>query len=224
MKKYILSILIIFTFGQLLIGQVNKSENAVIFFNPQYLFTSGLRVDIDFRKPNSNKWWVISPYYYSDGDDASFLNRDNSSGYNSREYESMYGLGLGVARKIFFKSDDTTAKGFYVLGGVTYRYFEIQGDNLTYVETTGADGLEYFDLQDIEYTVNINSYNGYVILGNQFNISSRCYFDLYMGFGLRYSTHNSPENAVVEYNRGNIDYGYSGTQFIGGFRIGVTLF
>lgn len=222
-KKYIISVLIIIICSQFSFAQEEKSENVVLFFNPQYLFTSGIRFDIDLRKPNSNKWWVISPYYYTDGDDESFLNRGNDSDFNSRKYESMYGYGLGISRKIFLKSQPT-AKGFYALLGLTYRYFSIQGDNYTYVEITGDDGLSYFDLQDIKYTININSYNGYIVLGHQFNPFSKFYIDLYMGFGLRYSTHSSPENAIIQYNRGNIDYGYSGTQFIGGFRFGISLF
>ena len=202
-------------------AQEHDTENVVAFIVPQYLITNAIRVDIDFRKPESNKWWVISPYYYSDGSSSSILNRNNSD-FNPTKYESMYGVGIGVARKLFLKSK-TTAEGFYATAGLTYKYFNIHGDNYTYVKTTGDDGLAYYQMKDLKYTININSYNGYVIMGHQFNPYSKFYIDLFIGFGLKYSTHNSPEKVVVKYNRGNIDYGYTGTQFIGGLRLGVSL-
>jgi hypothetical protein len=222
-NKYIITLLFITVCSLFSHAQDSKSENVILFFNPQYLFTNGVRIDVDFRKSDSNKWWIISPYYYSDGSDRSFLNRGSGSYYNSTEYESMQGYGLGVSRKIFFKAK-STAKGLYVLVGLTYRHFNIEANNYTYVEITGDDGLKYYDLRNTDYTININSYNGSLVLGHQFNPAPRFYIDLYMGFGLRYSAHSSPENATVEYDRGNIDYGYNGTQFIGGGRLGITLF
>lgn len=222
MKKYLLMAFIVLILSQVSMAQEHKSENVVAYIVPQYLFTNGIRLDIDLRKPESNKWWVISPYYYSDGSNSSFLNQDGLD-YNPRKYENMYGIGIGIARKIFLKSN-STAKGFYAMAGLTYKYFNIQGDNLTYVETTGDDGLTYFEMQDLKYTININSYSGYAVLGHQFNPFSKFYIDLFMGFGLRYSSHNSPEKAAIKYNRGNIDYGYSGTHFVGGARLGITLF
>jgi len=204
------------------LAQEQKNEKAVLFFVPQYLITNGIRIDIDIRKPDSNKWWIISPYYYTDGSSSSILNPDNNSGYNPYTYEKMTGFGLGVSRKMFITKHSN--KGLYALFGVTYKYLNIKGDGYNYVETTGDDGLEYYEMQDLEYTVNINSYSGCVVIGQQFNPFSKFYIDLYLGFGLKYSTHDSPENVAVKYNRGNLDYGYSGTQLVAGVRLGVALF
>lgn len=203
-------------------AQETKSENLIAFINPQYLLINGIRFDIEFRKPESNKWWVISPYYYSDGSSNSILSSNWNPDLELNEYENMYGAGLGVARKMFLKSSPT-ANGVYAMVRFTYNYFNIKGDNLAYVQTTDSDGLQYYQIQDLEYTININSYQGSVILGKQFNPFSKFYFDLYMGLGLKYSTHESPEKVATTFNRGMIDYGYSGTQFIGGFRFGVSL-
>ena len=134
----------------------------------------------------------------------------------------MHGAGIGIARKIFVLSK-TSTEGLYAMAGVTYKYFNIQGDNLTYVETTGDDGLTYHQMQDIEYSININSYNGYAALGWQVSLFSKSYVDFYIGFGLKYSTHSSPEKVSVKYNHGIIDYGYTGTQFVGGVRLGIGL-
>lgn len=218
---YILTAFFIMLASNFSMAQEQDSENIIAFIVPQYLITNAIRVDIDFRKPKSNKWWVISPYYYSDGSDYSFLNRNNSD-FNLYKYESMNGVGIGVARKIFLKSDET-AKGFYATVGLTYKYFSIHGNNFTYVESTGDDGLEYYRMDDLMYSININSYKGSIIIGHQFNPLSKFYIDLFIGFGLRYSTHDSPEKVAITYNRGSIDYGYSGTQFIGGLRLGVGL-
>lgn len=223
MKKliYIFAILSIFT-GKI-VAQETDRDHVILSFNPQYLFTNAIRLDIDFRTKNSSSWWIISPYFYTDGSNESFLNRGDDDNYNPRKYESMYGLGLGVAKRIYLRPK-STADGFYATAGITYKYLIIKGDNFTYVENTGDDGLNYYEMQDLEYSININSYSGYVIIGHQFNPFTKFYIDLYIGFGIKYSTHNSPENAVVKYNRGSIDYGYSGTQFLGGVRLGVTLF
>ncbi|MFO7829466.1 MAG: hypothetical protein R6V23_12645 [Bacteroidales bacterium] len=222
-KIIILIIAILFVFNGKTSAQENDNENLLLSFNPQYLFTNAIRLDFDIRTKNSNNWWVISPYYYTDGDNESFLNRGGYGNYNRKKYESMYGLGLGIARKIYILPK-SGAGGLYAMAGVTYKYFSIRGDNFTYVETTGDDGLNYYDMQDVEYTININSYGGSVIIGNQFNPFPKFYIDLYLGFGLKYSTHSSPENVLIEYNRGSIDYGYSGTQFLGGVRLGIAIF
>ncbi len=219
--KYILTVFIGILICNISMAQENDTETVVAFIVPQYLITNAIRVDVDFRKSESNKWWVISPYYYSDGSDYSILNRSNSD-FNQNKYESMYGVGIGVARKMFLKSDET-AKGFYATVGLTYKYISIQGDNFTYMETTGDDGLTYYQMADLMYTININSYSGSVIIGHQFNPLPKFYIDMFIGFGLKYSTHDSPEKVAITYNRGSIDYGYSGTQFIGGIRLGVGL-
>ena len=223
MKKliYILAITCIF-FGHSLAQETDR-ENVILSFNPQYLVTNAIRLDIDFRTNNSNSWWIISPYIYSDDSNESFLNRGDHNDYNPRKYESMYGFGLGIAKRIYLRPK-STADGFYATVGIAYKYLSIQGDNFTYVETTGDDGLNYYDMQDLEYTININNYSGYILIGHQFNPLTKFYIDLYIGFGVKYSTHNSPEKAVIKFNRGSIDYGYSGTQFLGGVRLGIALF
>ena len=219
--RYILTVFIAILISNFSMAQEHDTETVIAFIVPQYLITNAIRVDIDFRKQGSNKWWVISPYYYSDGSDNSILNRNNSD-FNQNKYESMYGVGIGVSRKMFLKSD-ATAKGFYTTVGLTYKYFSIQGDNYTYMETTGDDGLTYYQMADLVYTININSYSGSIIIGHQFNPLPKFYIDMFIGFGLKYSTHDSPEKVAITYNRGSIDYGYSGTQFIGGLRLGIAL-
>ena len=220
--KYLLVLAVLLIFNSYTWSQEQKGENVVLFFVPQYLVTNGIRLDIDLRKPDSNKWWIISPYYYSDGSSSSQLNPGSEYDYNPYAYEKMEGYGLGISRKIFVTKH--SYKGLYASLGVTYRHFTLTGDNYNYVETIGEDGLTYFEMQDLKYTVNINSYNGFAIIGQQFNPFSKFYIDLFLGFGIKYSTHSSPEKVAIQYNRGNIDYGYSGTQFIAGARLGIALF
>jgi len=220
--KYILIFVIVLFWNDFAFSQDQKNEKVVLFFVPQYLITNGIRLDIDIRKTDSNKWWIISPYFYADGSSSSSLNPDDQYDYNPHSYEKMTGYGLGISRKIFVTKH--SYKGLYAALGINYRYFTIEGDNFNYVELTGDDGLIYYEMQDLNYSVNINSYNGYAIMGQQFNPFSKFYIDLFLGFGIKYSTHSSPENVAIEYNRGNIDYGYSGTQFIAGARLGIAIF
>lgn len=219
-KKKSILILILLIFSSNIKAQEEINDNKITFIVPQYIITNGIRIDIDIRKPESNNWWVITPYYYDDDSKLSFLNPDDNFEFNPHSYESMYGAGLGIARKIFLRKP---TKGLYVMAGIGYKYFKIKGDNETYVETLGDDGLVYFEIQDLKYAININSYSGYATIGYQLNPFSKFYIDFYLGFGIRYSTHNSPENVTTKYNRGNIDYGYSGTLPIIGVRLGVAL-
>jgi len=213
-------VFVLFILARTITAQENNSNKTISFIVPQYIITNGIRVDIDVRKPDSKSWWVISPYYYDDDSKHRILNPEDNSGFDPHRYESMYGVGLGIARKIFLRHG---TKGFYAMAGVSYKYFNIRGDNEAYVEYREDDGLNYIEVQQLSYTVNINSYNGYATIGYQINPFSKFYIDFYLGFGLRYSTHESPQNVITKYNRGNIDYGYSGTHPVVGGRLGIAL-
>jgi hypothetical protein len=134
----------------------------------------------------------------------------------------MIGGGLGISKKIFL-SKKSTIEGMYLSFGGTYRYFNIDGNSFTWVEFTGDDGMTYQDMEDIKYDLNINSLHANAIIGYQYSLIPNLYIDVFMGFGIKYSIHSSPQNITVKYNRGYYDYGYTGNQFIGGIRLGIGL-
>lgn len=222
--KYLLIFIFLFGFNQYSHAQKDIKENLIVFFSPQYMITNAMRFDIDIRQGETNKWWVVSPYFYFDNSSTSILNPDEEfeNSYDPHTYEEMWGLGLELRRKMFLLNRNFD-KGFYLSFGANYKYFDITGDNVIYIEEEGDDGLIYTRMADISYSININSYSGFATVGHQFKPSSKFFIDLYVGFGLKYSFHNSPQNVSVEYNRDFTDYGYTGTQFLGGFRLGVAL-
>jgi hypothetical protein len=220
--KYIITILAIFTSTILLNAQQTKdSSNFLIFGVPQYLLTNGLRIDFDIHKKNSQNWYVISPYYYSDCSSVDPMNLSGSDDeYDVYNYDKMVGGGIGLSKKIFV-SEKSFNEGFYLLFGANFKYFDIDGNSYTWVEFVGDDGLTYQEMADLKYDLYIHSIGADAVLGFQFQVIPSLYLDFFMGFGIKYSQHYSPQNVTVKYNRGYYDYGYTGTQFIGGFRIGV---
>lgn len=199
----------------------DRHHKILIFGNPQYLVTNGLRIDVDLNQKNSRNWLVFSPYYYSDKSSVDALNLSGSDEYyDLYSYDKMTGAGLGLSKKIFL-TRNTISEGFYLLYGGTYRYFDIDGNGFTWVEYTGTDGLKRQEMDDIKYQLSIHSINANAVIGYQYQAFSSFYIDFYCGFGLKYSIHNSPQNVTVKYNRGYYDYGYTGTQFIGGIRFGI---
>ena len=134
----------------------------------------------------------------------------------------MFGFGMGIGRKTFL-SKESVSKGFYLYYSATYKFFDIDGNNYIWFEYPGEDGFPYQRMDDIEYTMQIHSMGANATLGYQYQVFSALYIDLYIGFGVKYSYHYSPDHVTVKYNRGINDFGYTGTHVVGGIRIGIGL-
>lgn len=212
-------LILVFT-GSLLFAQY-EGNNIAIYGSPQYLIKSGLRIDIDIKKPNSKSWWSLSPYYYFDNREIEML--DNGYGeYDQHDYDQLQGFGLGLEKRTFLLSKNYV-EGLYLRYGVIYKHFNIEGNNHLFREYTGDDGLTYMKLMPGNYEVNIHSSNVVTAFGYNLEVSPNLILDLYIGFGIKYSIHKSPQNASVKYNRNYIDYGFTGMHLIGGFKVGVVL-
>jgi hypothetical protein len=224
-QKYILTIAFSLCISLFSNAQdLQKKSNFMIFGVPQYLFTNGLRIDFDIHQKNTRNWFVISPYYYSDKSSVDPMNLGgNDEYYDLYSYDKLVGGGLGLSKRIFL-TKKSTIDGFYLSYGACYRYFNIDGNSFTWVEYTDEnDGLKKQKMDDLKYELSINSINANAVLGYMYEALPSLYLDFYMGFGVKYSIHNSPQHVTVKYNRGYYDYGYTGTQFIGGVRVGIRL-
>ena len=200
-----------------------KEYDFLIFGVPQYILSNGLRVDFDIHKKNTPNWLIISPYYYFDRSSVDLLNLGGSEDYyDSYTYDQMFGFGMGIGRKTFL-SKESVSKGFYLYYSATYKFFDIDGNNYIWFEYPGEDGFPYQRMDDIEYTMQIHSMGANATLGYQYQVFSALYIDLYIGFGVKYSYHYSPDHVTVKYNRGINDFGYTGTHVVGGIRIGIGL-
>ncbi|MBN2485583.1 MAG: hypothetical protein JXB34_06390 [Bacteroidales bacterium] len=224
-NKYILVLVFIFISftGYAQEEAVEKSPGLMVFGVPQYILTNGLRIDFDLHKKGTQNWIVLSPYYYSDNSSADLLNLGGSDEYfDVYNYDKLTGAGLGILKKTFLSKKSLT-EGFYLAYGGSYKYFDIDGNSYTWIEFTGTDGLVYQKMADLKYDLYIHSINANAIIGYQLEANPSLFFDFFCGFGLRYSIHSSPQNVTTKYNRGYYDYGYTGTQFIAGLRVGILL-
>jgi hypothetical protein len=219
---YTFTLVFIFCFSVLTNAQEDeKQPNFMVFGVPQYLFTNGLRIDFDIHKKDTRNWFIVSPYYYSHNSSLDLLNLSGGEGYyDVYNYDKLTGGGLGLSKKIFL-TKKSLYEGFYLSYGGSYKYFDIDGNSFIWVEYTGEDGLKYQEMKDIKYKLFIHSMNANAVIGYQYQVIPSLYLDFYCGFGIKYSIHDSPQNVTVKYNRGYYDYGYTGTQFIGGVRFGI---
>ena len=226
MKKttFILTVLFFSNFLCIRAEQPEKKEyNFLVFGVPQYIITNGLRIDFDIHKKNTPRWLILSPYYYYDHLSVDPLSLGGSTDYyDPYSYDQMRGVGMGIAQKIFL-SKEPVSEGFYLIYGATYKYFDIDGNNFIWVEYTGGDGLDYQHMQDIKYNMFIHAMGASASLGYQYQVIPSLYMDFFVGFGVKYAFHQSPEHVTVKYNRGINDFGYIGTLMAGGIRIGIGL-
>ncbi len=226
MKKiFIISLILILSLSSIInAGQPEKKEyNFLVFGVPQYILSNGLRIDFDIHNKNTPNWLILSPFYYFNHSSVDPLNIGGSSTYyDPYSFDQMLGVGLGISRKIFL-SKEPVSEGYYLNYGATYKYFKVDGNNFTWVEYTGDDGLPYQHMQDIAYTLNIHSIAASANLGYQCQVIPSLYIDFYIGFGVKYAFHYSPENVTVKYNRGVDDLGFIGTHMTGGIRFGIGL-
>lgn len=231
MKKLIIVLIALYLFpvarifSQTGFWNREKKEHSFILSGvPQFLASNGLRINLDIQKKNTAKWFIISPYLYYDKLSVDPLNLGGSDTYfDNYSYKQMLGAGLGLGQRIFL-SKKPISHGVYIWFSGTYKYFNISGDNGTFVEYVDEeDGLTYQHIEDINYTINIHQMSLGAVVGYQFQIIPTLYIDPYIGFGIKYSFHNSPQNATLEYNRGVDDYGFTGTHISGGIRFGFGL-
>ncbi|MDF1549917.1 MAG: hypothetical protein P1P88_18975 [Bacteroidales bacterium] len=203
----------------------HSNKSIILFVVPQYLMLNGIRIDVDFRQKDANKWWMLSPYYYySNRNSINILrNSRGESAYPEFEYDKLIGVGLGVGRKHFLLKESIST-GFYFKYGASYRHFDIQTSIPLFVEYIGDDGLTYQHLEQKPYSLKIENFRLNGEIGYQFETrAQKLFFDFYAGFGASYSFHNSAQENSIEYNRNSIDYGFTGVLLTGGVRIGVAL-
>ncbi|MBN2520843.1 MAG: hypothetical protein JXB17_10090 [Bacteroidales bacterium] len=190
-----------------LYGQDVYSPSKIISFTPQYMINRGLKMNIE-RKLNECKWIQISPELY-------FANNNNSNGGD--HYNELIGAGISVHKKLFFNQNSglfspyvTNELGLYLSYGPSYNFFY----------------LNYFSSDDnygSQYSTYIHKIGGDVLIGYEFIIKNILIIDLYTGLGLRYSfidVEGEKQNLFYRYYTG---FGYTGTLFQGGMRIGLNL-
>lgn len=214
MKKiYIIAFACILSFisSEISVRAQEQAPRIIIMGVPQYIIQHGIRIDLDIPVRNHKGWWVVSPQYY--------INVSNLNNINDNDFNQMHGYGLSLYRKGFL-TGKYPDQGVYIAGGLGYQHFNILTSQNRWAQIE-EDGLKYMQIVNDDYHIYINKVLTEVIIGYQKEITSRLYMDIFVGFGLRYSFHDQPSGSDIKFNKNVFDYGYTGTAFIGGFRIGV---
>ena len=89
MFKFIILFVFLNIFNQ--IKSQTEEPKILIMGVPQYLLVEALRIDIDLRMPEKNKWTVVSPIIF-------LQNNPDGVGING-DFESLRGGGLEVTFK-----------------------------------------------------------------------------------------------------------------------------
>lgn len=212
MKRITFIISLILVLTNAVYSQVNAPK-VMVMGVPQYMFKNGIRIDIDIPSKDYKSWWVFMPQFYVDVNDFENL--------IDKKYEQLHGYGLSIHRKGFL-SKTYPDQGVYISGGIGAQHFNILTNSERWA-TVVDNGLNTLQLTSDNYHVYIDKVLTEVVIGYQKEIISRLYIDIYGGFGLRYSFYNQPSGSDLKFNRNISDYGYTGTTFTGGIRIGVGL-
>jgi hypothetical protein len=212
MKKIYILLLGIILYANSAISQENPPK-LLIMGVPQYMVRQGIRIDFELPTKDYNSWWVFSPVY--------FINVSDLGNDERRDYEQMHGYGLSIGRKGFL-SRKSLDKGVYISGNAGFHYYNFLA-NISRWHEIEIDGLKYQEYVTSNSHVYVNKFLIDALVGYQKEIYSRLYLDFYAGIGLRYSFHEGPSGSNVKFNKNVFDYGYTGTLFVGGFRLGIGL-
>jgi hypothetical protein len=212
MKKKTISALIIGIVTFSMVQAQSKDYKILIMGVPQYLLLNGIRLDFDVNLNHKNKWLVFAPQLYNAKGPVLV-----DIGDRYYDIEQVQGLGLELNYKRFF-SKRYNAQGIYLATGVVYNYFDIRSDGIIWSEVAGTNIMES---QRGKVDSQIHKMGAQTMLGFQSAVFEDFFIDFYVGFGLRYSIRNEEDMKIAHLSTFSGDYGYSGTNFIGGVRFGI---
>jgi hypothetical protein len=207
----------------LLIPAYNQEERSplAIAWCPQLMAIRGLRVDIDIHIGKSKSWLVIAPHYYLAKRHADIYYDEYDDYSSSASYKKLEGYGLELYHRIYV-TNSYTPEGVYLGYGLQYGHF-----NLTYEDYSWGE-IEYLDMQAItyglfEHNTYIDKMGPNVVIGYQKQILDRIFVDFFCGGGIRYSIINTSSLFPRNFDDDPLQFGYTGTVPLAGFRIGIAL-
>ncbi|MDO8896344.1 MAG: hypothetical protein Q7V19_01745 [Bacteroidales bacterium] len=175
----------------------NGFPTRMISFVPQYAFMNGLRLDYDFQLTKNN-WIQLAPTFYAGRENMDINNFENITGIGLHAYHRYHpGEGFGKVP-------------VYLSFGPVYQYFHLKHNEWemnstklrnTYIHRIGLD----------------------VIIGVFSPAINDIVFDVYTGIGLRHAFQTTDATKAQNFNDSFVDFGYSGSIFILGLRIGIPL-
>lgn len=225
--KYIKVILIslFFVFSSNLTFSQETSKNVILSISPQYLFIDALRFDVEYNLKNKRHWIGVAPQWYYSNDNSTFFDRmyevDAFYDYSDISYDTISGFGIEAYHKMFLIEKDEPV-GFYFSYGITYQNFNIKYQTYDW-ETVTIDELEYIEYTSMNKTHTISKLGGNIIIGGQFELAKYMYVDVYIGLGMRYSSHKEDDIDISDFSTNSLDFGYSGPLTLLGVKLAVKL-
>lgn len=203
MRKQLLILSLILLASLMAKSQISEEHDSIepptkiLSLVPQYAIINGLRVDYDFQM-SKNHWIQIAPTLYA--------------GKRNMDINDFYSI-KGFALQLY------------------HRYHPGEGFDKVPVYLSVGPVYQYFQLRHEEYSGSITEMRnttihrvGADILIGIFNTTSNTFiFDLYTGLGLRHAFLSTDAENEHRFDETFIDYGYSGTIWLLGLRIGIPL-
>ncbi|MBK7215040.1 MAG: DUF3575 domain-containing protein [Bacteroidales bacterium] len=190
---------------------VLKQKKFAIGILPQYAFNNGLRMDFDFRVGKTKTHWLItSPQIYLASNDPVLYS-----------YESMWGVGMDLEYRYYFKANNELPRGYHMGFGPMFQFFSIDDERL-FANKVIENGIEYTVVEYGPVNTSIYKYGMTAQAGYQAIISRAIYVDFFVGAGIRLSFDDTGRSGLSRnYNNWWGSYGYSGTMLTGGIRFGM---
>ena len=193
-----------------------KGKGYFVSLVPQYILINGICLDVEKRIKQSNHAISISPkFYISEFDGSEWI-------YSVPNDMSMRGYGVELKHKIYLKewlSGDVNWYGSFSFFHQGF-YFDYRDEGwVSFVE----NGTTFFRIEEIDQSLSINQYGGFVTIGLVYKLDDRVFFDNYYGIGFKSS--NSRDSSIGEryknqFDDGSLNYGYTGTLWNAGIKIG----
>ncbi|MBN1185948.1 MAG: hypothetical protein JXB49_26945 [Bacteroidales bacterium] len=198
--------------------QVSTSKkNLLVSISPQHMIKSGLRVEIEPHL-TGKQWLTIAPMIYLNHSNENQYNTDYEEFEYNNTYNKLTGAGIEINHKIFLYDKDLPS-GPYFAYGLFYQHVYLEYEEYVYYPDI-FEGLsvERYGIMDIKH--NIDKVGTGFILGYHYPVENIIFFDLYVGVGIRYSFQDKNYESNREYSGSIIDFGYTGTLPLAGFKCG----
>lgn len=195
-----------------------NTKKLLISISLQHLIKSGLRVEIEPHLGKKN-WLTIAPMIYLNHSNNNQFNSDFDELKYNNTYDKLTGIGLELNHKIFL-NDQNIPDGPYFAYGLFYQHVYLEYGEYVFYSTV-YDGLnvERYGLMDIKH--NIDKMGTNILLGYHYHPYENIIFiDMYIGVGIRYSIQDSNYDSNRDYSGSIIDFGYTGTIPMAGFKCG----
>lgn len=168
-------------------------------------------MDFDFRVGKTKTHWLItSPQIYLASNDPVLYS-----------YESMWGVGMDLEYRYYFKANNELPRGYHMGFGPMFQFFSIDDERL-FANKVIENGIEYTVVEYGPVNTSIYKYGMTAQAGYQAIISRAIYVDFFVGAGIRLSFDDTGRSGLSRnYNNWWGSYGYSGTMLTGGIRFGM---